>query len=57
MCSSDLFPSHDMHYGGSSHRWWNMQAPLDESPQTYTQVFKYDLAVNLLPLAAYQKIY
>lgn len=43
--------------GGSSHRWWNMQAPLDESPQTYTQIFKYDLAVNLLPLAAYQKIY
>ena len=43
--------------GGSSHRWWNMQAPLDESPQTYTQVFKYNLAVNLLPLAAYQKIY
>ena len=43
--------------GGSSHRWWNMQAPLDESPQRYTQVFKYDLAVNLLPLAAYQKIY
>jgi len=43
--------------GGSSHRWWNMQAPLDESSQTYTQIFKYDLAVNLLPLAAYQKIY
>lgn len=43
--------------GGSSHRWWNMQAPLNESPQTYTQVFKYDLAVNLFPLAAYQKIY
>ena len=43
--------------GGSSHRWWNMQVPLDESLQTYTQLFKYDLAVNLLPLAAYQKIY
>ena len=43
--------------GGSSHRWWNMQAPLDESPQTYSQIFNYDLAVNILPLAAYQKIY
>lgn len=43
--------------GGSSHRWWNMRAPLDESPQTYSQIFNYDLAVNILPLAAYQKIY
>lgn len=43
--------------GGSSHRWWNMQAPLDESPQTYSQIFNYNLAVNILPLAAYQKIY
>lgn len=43
--------------GGNSHRWWNMQAPLDESPQTYSQIFKYDLAVNVLSLAAYQKIY
>lgn len=43
--------------GGNSHRWWNMQAPLAESPQTYSQIFNYDLAVNILPLAAYQKIY
>lgn len=43
--------------GGSSHRWWNTQAPLDESPQTYSQIFNYDLAVNILPLATYQKIY
>lgn len=43
--------------GGSSHRWWNMQAPLDGSSQTYSQIFNYDLAVNILPLAAYQKIY
>lgn len=43
--------------GGSSHRWWNMQAPLDESSQTYSQIFNYDFAVNILPLAAYQKIY
>lgn len=43
--------------GGSSHRWWNMQAPLVESSRTYSQIFKYNLAVNILPLAAYQKIY
>lgn len=43
--------------GGSSYRWWNMQAPLVESPQTYSQIFNYDLAVNILPLATYQKIY
>lgn len=43
--------------GGNSHRWWNIQGPLNESPQTYSQVFNYDLAVNILPLAAYQKIY
>lgn len=43
--------------GGKSHRWWNMQAPLDESPQTYSQIFNFNLAVNILPLAAYQKIY
>ena len=43
--------------GGASHRWWNMQGPLSESPQTYSQIFNYDLAVNILPLAAYQKIY
>lgn len=43
--------------GGNSHRWWNTQAPLNESPQTYSQIFNYNLAVNILPLAAYQKIY
>jgi len=43
--------------GGSNNRWWNMQAPLDESPQVYSQQFKFDLAVNVLPIAAYQKIY
>lgn len=43
--------------GGSNYRWWNMQAPLVESPQIYTQQFQFDLAVNVLPIAAYQKIY
>lgn len=43
--------------GGSNYRWWNMQAPLAESPRVYTQQYNFDLAVNVLPLAAYQKIY
>lgn len=43
--------------GNSNYRWWNMQAPLVESPQIYTQRYNFDLAVNVLPLAAYQKIY
>ena len=41
---------------GSSNRWWNMQAPLDSSI-AYTQKYTQNLAVNLFPLAAYQKIY
>lgn len=43
--------------GNSNYRWWNMQAPLDASPENYSQQFAFDLAVNVLPLAAYQKIY
>lgn len=43
--------------GNSNYRWWNMQAPLNESPQLYTQQYQFDLAVNVLPIAAYQKIY
>lgn len=43
--------------GNSNYRWWNMQAPLTESSTTYTQFFNFDLAVNILPIAAYQKIY
>lgn len=43
-------------YIGSSNRWWNMQAPLDTSI-SYTQKYRYNLAVNIFPLAAYQKIY
>jgi hypothetical protein len=41
---------------GGSNRWWNLQAPLDSSV-VYSQSYRYNLAVNLLPLAAYQKIY
>lgn len=43
--------------GNSNYRWWNMQSPLAESPKVYSQQYNFDLAVNILPLAAYQKIY
>lgn len=44
--------------GGTANRWWNMQAPLSSDLQnTYSQQFKFNVAVNLFPLAAYQKIY
>lgn len=43
---------------GGSNRWWNMQAPLTGSAAgAYTQKYRNNLAVNLFPLAAYQKIY
>ena len=41
--------------GTSANRWFNMQAPLTDS--TYTQKYVVNSAVNLFPLAAYQKIY
>lgn len=44
--------------GGTANRWWNMQAPLDAAGNNlYSQRYSFDLAVNLFPLAAYQKIY
>lgn len=44
--------------GGTANRWWNMQAPLDAAGNNlYSQRLSFDLAVNLFPLAAYQKIY
>lgn len=44
--------------GGTSHRWWNMQSPLDAAGNNlYTQRYSFNLAVNLFPLATYQKIY
>lgn len=42
--------------GGSSNRWWNMQSVLSDS-SSYSQKYNVNLAVNLFPLAAYQKIY
>ena len=41
---------------GGNNRWFNMQAPLDSSI-VYSQKYESNLAVNLFPLAAYQKIY
>lgn len=44
--------------GGTANRWWNMQAPLDAAGSNlYSQRLSFNLAVNLFPLAAYQKIY
>lgn len=44
--------------GGTTNRWWNMQTPLDAADNNlYTQRYSFNLAVNLFPLAAYQKIY
>jgi hypothetical protein len=42
--------------GSSTSRWWNMKAPLANS-SSYSQKYNVNLAVNLFPLAAYQKIY
>lgn len=44
--------------GTSSNRWWNgSSAPSGVSLESYSQKYKVNLAVNLFPLAAYQKIY
>lgn len=44
--------------GTSSHRWWNRaSAPTALDLKKYSQEYNVNLAVNLFPLAAYQKIY
>lgn len=44
--------------GSSSNRWWNgSAAPSSADLKSYSQKFNVNLAVNLFPLAAYQKIY
>lgn len=44
--------------GNSQNRWWNFQAPLAEGTlPNYSQAYKWNLGVNLLPLLAYQKVY
>lgn len=42
--------------GGTANRWWNMQAPLADGV-LYTQKYRDNVAVNLFPILAYQKIY
>ena len=44
--------------GGSNFRWWNRQAPLaSDSGIVYSQMYNFNMNVNVFPLAAYQKIY
>lgn len=44
--------------GTTTNRWWNGKAvPSDSGLKTYSQKYNVNLAVNLFPLAAYQKIY
>jgi hypothetical protein len=42
--------------GSSDNRFWNMNSVLSDL-NTYSQKYNVNLAVNLFPLAAYQKIY
>lgn len=42
--------------GSDNNRWWNMPSALSDS-SSYSQKYNVNLAVNLFPLAAYQKIY
>lgn len=44
--------------GTTANRWWNRTAaPTTSDLKTYSQKYNVNLAVNLFPLAAYQKIY
>ena len=44
--------------GNSNYRWWNRQAPLSsDSGIVYSQMYNFNMNVNVFPLAAYQKIY
>lgn len=42
--------------GAGTNRWWNMQAALSDS-KSYSQKYNVNLAVELMTLASYQKIY
>lgn len=45
-------------FGVSANRWWNgSAAPTDLDLKRYSQKYNVNLAVNIFPLAAYQKIY
>ena len=48
----------DAFVGSSTNRWWNgSAAPSADNLKVYSQKYNVNLAVNLFPLAAYQKIY
>lgn len=47
-----------LNIGNSNYRWWNRQAPLaSDSGIVYSQMYNFNMSVNVFPLAAYQKIY
>ncbi len=50
-----VFPSSSF-VGTSPNRWWNMQSALSDS-SSYSQKYNVNLAVELMTLASYQKIY
>lgn len=44
--------------GNSNYRWWNRESPLaSDSGIVYSQMYNFNMNVNIFPLAAYQKIY
>ena len=44
--------------GNSNYRWWNREAPpASDSGIVYSQMYNFNVNVNVFPLAAYQKIY
>lgn len=54
----NVVPSTFSYVGTTSNRWWNStSAPSAASLKSYSQKFNVNLAVNVFPLAAYQKIY
>ena len=47
-----------LNIGNSNYRWWNREAPLtSDSGIVYSQIYNFNMNVNVFPLAAYQKIY
>lgn len=54
----NLIQKTSSNFGNGSNRWWNgSAAPSDFDLKRYSQKYNVNLAVNLFPLAAYQKIY
>lgn len=54
----NLVENQSKNVGTTSNRWWNgSAAPSAADLKSYSQKYNVNLAVNLFPLAAYQKIY